>query len=128
MLFCECGSAGGDGGVNTGQVARHHIGVAFDNDDLLLLADWCFGKVDSVEHFVLVVDRRIGTVVILWTLIGFEQLAGTKTDHGTALIMNRPHEASAIKVIHPTGFLALSHQSGIQQLLIGEPHGLEVIG
>ena len=69
VVAAERRAAGGDRGVDAGQVAGHHVGVALDDDRALLLGDLALGQVEAVEHLALLVDRRLGGVEVLRAVV-----------------------------------------------------------
>ena len=57
VVGAEGRAAGRDRGRDAGEVARHHVGVALDDDDAVLARDVALGEVEPVEHLRLLVDR-----------------------------------------------------------------------
>ncbi len=65
VLVAERGAARGDRGGHPGQVHRHHVGVALDDDGLMPLGDVALGQVDAEQHVGLLVQHRLGRVDVL---------------------------------------------------------------
>ena len=97
----------------------HDVGVALDDDRLLVLRDLSTSQVDAVEHVGLLVDRRFRGVQVLGAVVVIGELARPETDDVSAEIAYRPHEPAAKPVVHAT--VALTDQSPGQQFFIGEP-------
>jgi len=67
VLGPERRATGGYRGRHPGEVACHHIGVALDDHDRALPCDVPLGKVESVQHLTLPVDRSLGRVEVFRT-------------------------------------------------------------
>ena len=65
VLVAERGAAGRDRGGHPGQVHRHHVGVALDDDGLVPLGDVALGQVEAEQHRRLLVQHRLGGVDVL---------------------------------------------------------------
>jgi hypothetical protein len=50
VVDAERRSAGGDRGRDAGEMARHDVGVALDDHDLVAARDVALGEVEPVEH------------------------------------------------------------------------------
>ena len=101
VVDAEARAAGGDRGRDAREVAGHHIRVALDDHDLLVLGDVAAGEVEPVEHLALVVDRRLGGVEVLrpLVLLVVEQLAGAEPDGLAGDVADRPDQPAAEAVV-----------------------------
>ena len=104
--------------VMPGQMARHHVGVALDDDDAVIARDVALGEIEPVEHLRLAVDRRLGGVEVLRPLVVVVELARTEADHLARHVADRPDRAPAEPVVHAA--LSLRDEPGGAQLLVGE--------
>ena len=118
MISPESSATRRDGSRHSGEVTRHDVGVALDDDRLLVLGDLPTGQVDAVEHVGLLIDRRFRGVQVLGAVVVIGEFARPETNDVSAEIAYRPHEPSAKPVVHTT--VALTDQSPGQQFLIGE--------
>ena len=81
VLVAERGAAGGDGGGHAGQVHRHHVGVALDDDRLVPLGDVPLGQVEAEQHRRLLVQHGLGGVDVLGLdLVVVEERARAEAD------------------------------------------------
>ena len=126
VLGAERGAAGGDRGRDAGEVAGHDVGVALDDDGLLVLGDVATGQVDAVEHLALLVDRRLGGVEVLRAVVVVEQLAGAEADDLAAEVADRPHQPAAEAVVDAA--VALADEPAGEQLRVGEALLAQVVG
>ena len=65
VLVAEGGTAGGDRGGHPGQVHRHHVGVALDDDTLMALGDVTLGQIKPEQDGGLLVEHRLRGVDVL---------------------------------------------------------------
>jgi len=82
--------------------------------------------VATVEHLVLLVDRRLGAVEVLRPVVIVEQLARPESDDIATQIPDRPDEPTAEAVVDPT--VALADEAARHQLGIGEALDPQVTG
>ena len=99
VIDAEARAAGGDRGRDAREVAGHHIRVALDDHDLLVLGDVAAGEIEPVEHLALVVDRRLGGVEVLGALVVVEQLARAEADGLAGDVADRPDQPAAEPVV-----------------------------
>ena len=118
VIGSESGAARRDGSRHSGEVAGHDVGVALDDDRLLVLRDLPTGQVDAVEHVGLLIDRRFRSVQVLGAVVVIGEFARPETNDVSAEIADRPNEPSAKSVVHTP--VALTDQSPGQQFFIGK--------
>ena len=84
-----------DGRLHAGQVHRHHVGVALDDDDLAALRDLALRQVQPEQHVRLAVDRRLGRVEVLGVdAVVVEQPARAEADDVAPEVADRPQQAA----------------------------------
>ena len=76
VLVAERGAARRDGGGHPGQVHRHHVGVALDDDRLVPLGDVALGQVEPEQHRDFLYSTRLGGVEVLGLDRGRRRRAG----------------------------------------------------
>ncbi|MPM25025.1 hypothetical protein SDC9_71514 [bioreactor metagenome] len=109
--------------VDAGEVARHHVGVALDDDRLGLLADRLPGQVESVQHMRLLVDDGLrGVQVLRGHPVVVENSSRPETEHGLGRVLDRP-DHPALEVVPAR----LTDQPGPDQLLIAESGAMQMI-
>ena len=82
VLVTERGAAGRDRRRHPGQVHRHHVGVALDDDGLVPLGDVALGQVDAEQHRRLLVQQRLRRVDVLgFHRVVVEQPPRPEPDH-----------------------------------------------
>ncbi len=118
MVAAEGGTAGGDGGGDPGEVAGHDVGVALDDDGPAALGDLLLGEVDAVEDLGLLVDRGLGGVEVLGSVVVVAELARAEADDLAADVLDRPHEPAAEAVDGAAA--AVLGEPGEDQLLVGK--------
>ncbi len=84
--------AGGHRGRLAGLVAGHHVGVPLDDHRPAALGDLPLGEVEPVEHVRLLVERRLGRVQVLRTVVVVEQLPRAEPDHVAGHFLDRPQQ------------------------------------
>ena len=100
VVVAERRAAGRDGGRHAGQVARHHVGVALDDDRLRRLRDLATGQVDAVEHLALLVERGLGGVEVLrLDPVVVEDPPGPEADRVAARLPDRPEQPAPEAVV-----------------------------
>ena len=119
MFGAECGAAGGDGGVDAGQVHGHHVRIAFDYHHLPFFDDGGFGQVDAVEHLGFAVKLRIRRIDVFGgDLVVLIQLARAEPERAAGRIADGPGHAAAEIIVHAT--LALAGKAGVEDLPLRE--------
>ncbi|BDZ43245.1 hypothetical protein GCM10025865_25440 [Paraoerskovia sediminicola] len=102
----------------------HDVGVPLDDDDAALLGDLPLGEIDPVQDVRLLVERRLGGVEVLGTLVLVVELAGPEADDRARHVTDRPDQPTTEPVVGAT--LALAHQARRDELGAGEAPALEV--
>jgi hypothetical protein len=118
VVGAEGGAAGGDGGGDAGEVAGHDVGVALDDDRAGGLGDVLLREVDAVEDLGLPVDRGVGGVEVLGSVVRLVELSRAEADDVSADVADGPHQAAAEAVDGAAA--ALLGEAGEQDLLVGE--------
>jgi hypothetical protein len=115
----EGGATGGHGGLDTGQVAGHDVGVALDDHGPALAGDLPLGEVDAVEHLRLLVDRGLRRVEVLGLdAVVVEQAAGAEADDVRCDVPDRPDQPSPEPVVDAS--LAAGGDSARDEVVLGE--------
>ena len=107
------------------EVARHDVRVPLHHHHLAFLANGRLCHVQPVQHVRLLVERGLGRVQILGPLVVFVQTAGTKADHFSRDVPNRPQEPSPEPVVHAAR--TLRDQSRRFELRFREPFATQVV-
>ena len=116
VLVAERGAARRDGRRHPGEVHRHHVGVALDDDRLVPLGDVPLGQVEAEQHRRLLVQHRLRGVDVLGLhLVVVEDAAGAEADDLAAAGPDRPQQA-AVEAVHRAA-PALPRQPGGLELL-----------
>ena len=76
VFVAERGAAGRDRGGHPGQMHRHDVGVALDDDRLVPLGDVPLGQVETEQHRRLLVQHGLGGVDVLGLRSGRRRTAG----------------------------------------------------
>ena len=118
VVGAEGRAARRDRGRDAGEVARHHVGVALDDDDAVIARDVALGEIEPVEHLRLVVDRGLGRVEVLRPVVVVVQPPRAEADHLTGHVADRPDHAAAEAVVDAA--LSLRDEAGAAELLIRE--------
>ena len=126
MVGTKSRSTGGYRRVNSGKMARHHIGIALDNHHLASFRDGPFRQIKPVEHAGLLVHRGFGSVQVLRTFIVVTQPPRSKAHGLSGDISNGPHHTTAETVIDPA--VSFTDHSRIDQFRDGESLSGEVLG
>jgi hypothetical protein len=127
VVRAERGAARRDGRRHAGQVHRHHVGVALDDDGLLALRDLPLGLVEPEQHVRLLVDHRLaGVEVLRLDRVVVEDPPRTEPDHVAADLLDGPQQPPVEPVDRP--LLALLDELRLDQLLELEPAPQQVLG
>ena len=127
VLGAERRAARGDGRGHPGEVHRHDVRVALDDDDLAALGDLALRQVQPEQHVRLAVDRRLGGVEVLGLdRVVVEDPAAAEADDVPAEVPDRPQQAAVEPVDRAAA--ALLAQPGLHQLVQAEPGGEQVLG
>ena len=110
MIGAERRAARGDRGRHAGQVARHDVGVPLDHDDAMTSGDLALGEVEPVEHLCLLVERCLGGVEVLRTVVVIEQAPCSEADDLAGHVADRPDDTTAEAVVDAA--LTLRDESG----------------
>ena len=124
MLLRQRGSQRGHRAVKSILVQRDGVHITLRQDDEALLA--LFDDIHSEEVPPLVEDHRFRRVEIFRRGIVHDPAA--EADHIAAYVNDREHQTIAEAVIERPFCFVLQHQTGLQQLLLGEAlggHGVE---
>ena len=102
-----------------GQMARHHVGVALDDNRLLGAGDVSLGQIHAVQQVRLLEDRCLRRVQVLGSMpVVLEQPTRAKPHGITGDVSDRPQQPAdeSVDQALPT----VTGQSGRAQLVIGE--------
>ena len=116
MLGAEGGSTRGDGGVNTGCVGCHDVGIPLHDDDLAFCGDVFACEIETVKHLRFLVNGGLGRVEVFRTLIVLKEPARAEADRFACYIANRPHEAPTKTIVDTA--LALRDEPAESQLFL----------
>src|SRR6266540_3963989 len=127
VLGPERRTAARHGGRHVRQVAGHHVGVALHHHGPALLGDLPLGALDAVQHGGLLVDRALGGVEVLRTVVVVEESPRAEADHLAAQLPDRPQQAPPEPVDQVARARLLGQPSG-DQLLGGVAPRPQVLG
>ena len=125
MLGAERSAARRNGSRYAGKMARHHIGVALNDNSLPTQGDLALCLVDGVEHLALLVKLGLRRVQVLGLHgVVVAQAARTETDDVAGDVVDRPHDPAAETIDRAA--LTLAGEPGLHQLVVGEAAAAQV--
>ena len=100
VVDAEGRAAGGDGGLDAGEVAGHDVGVPLDDHRGPVTSDGLLGGVEAIEHGRLLVDRRLGGVEVLrLDPVVVEEPARAEPDAVAGDVPDRPDQPAPEPVV-----------------------------
>jgi hypothetical protein len=126
VVAAEGRAAGRDGRGHAGEVAGHDVRVALDHDGPAGLGDVLLGEVDAVQDLGLAVDRGVGGVQVLGSVVRLVELAGAEADHVSADVADGPHQAAPEAVDGAAA--AFLGEAGQEQFPVGEALAAQMAG
>ena len=120
VFVAECGATRCHRRRHPGQVHRHHVGVALDDDGLMPFGDIAFGQVDPEQRRRLLVQQRLWSVDVLgFHRIIVEQPSCPEPDHLSGRRADRPQQPAVEPIDRATP--TLPRQARSLQLLELKP-------
>ena len=123
VLVGQRGPARGDGVGCAGERERHHVGVALADHDIAARHDLALGPVEPVEQATLLVDRRLGRVLVLRHLVA--ERATPEAGRLAPRVVDREHEPRPELVLQLVGAVH-EREPGVDDVLALEAFLLEV--
>ena len=119
MLLCERCSRHRDNVLESKSMAGKDIEVPFDQNDLLLLPNCFFRKVQTIESDRLIIQRRLCRIDVLRIVIA--KCSPSKTNDLPIAIADGKHETIAEPIVDlPLRKILLDTETGIHNLFAGK--------
>ena len=76
-----------------------HVEIAFHKDAFILSGDGILGEVDAVECLLLVVNLRLGRVLVFRAFLVVDENTASEADDATRQVVDGKHHTSMVTVI-----------------------------
>ena len=126
LFRCQRGATAGYHVLYANLVHSQHVEVAFHQDALVLFGDGALGKVDAIEGLLLVVDLRLGRVLVFRAFLVVGEDASTEANDASRQVMDGEHHTSMVAVVEPV--VSFDGQADLLQQLIAVAILLGVLG